>query len=218
MRLPAGARPLPEIVHRHLESLKFSYMIGPSLSLEILFSLKGENMDQELDQEMDDFKKEMAENRPRRRADKRTRRPRYPARLNPEGRYLVLCALGVFVLVIIFVLFSGGGDEFPKGEFDLLKGKLGDLERRMTKLEGAGQKIARLEGQIKRLERSISKREKTLAPGSKKKRYHEVRRGETLSRIAQKYGITVEELCRVNRITPKTVIRPGQKLLVPPRG
>ena len=32
--------------------------------------------------------------------------------------------------------------------------------------------------------------------------------------IAEKYGISVEKLCRLNKITPKAVIRPGQKLIV----
>jgi LysM repeat protein len=47
-----------------------------------------------------------------------------------------------------------------------------------------------------------------------KSRYHEVRPGETLFRIAKRYGINVDELCSLNHITPKTVIHPGQKLLV----
>ena len=49
-----------------------------------------------------------------------------------------------------------------------------------------------------------------------KGRYHEVRSGENLYRIALQYGITVDELCRLNNITPDQVIRPGQKLLVAP--
>jgi len=49
-----------------------------------------------------------------------------------------------------------------------------------------------------------------------KKRYHEVRPGETLYRIAQKYRISVGELCRLNNIAPDQAIHPGQKLLVAP--
>ncbi len=47
-----------------------------------------------------------------------------------------------------------------------------------------------------------------------KHRYHEVRKGETLYGVARRYGISVDELCRLNQITAKTVIQPGQKLLV----
>jgi hypothetical protein len=50
-----------------------------------------------------------------------------------------------------------------------------------------------------------------------KGRYHEVRYGENLYRIALQYGITVNELCRLNNMTPGQVIHPGQKLLVAPK-
>lgn len=43
-------------------------------------------------------------------------------------------------------------------------------------------------------------------------RYHKVQRGETLSSIAKKRGTTIEELCRLNHLTKKMRIRPGQIL------
>lgn len=42
--------------------------------------------------------------------------------------------------------------------------------------------------------------------------YHKVRRGETLSSIARKRHTTVDKLCRMNRITKRTNLRPGQIL------
>ncbi len=48
-----------------------------------------------------------------------------------------------------------------------------------------------------------------------KGRYHEVRPGDTLYRIAQQYGTSVGELCRLNNITSDQLIYPGQSLLVP---
>ncbi|HQN10305.1 MAG TPA: LysM peptidoglycan-binding domain-containing protein, partial [Thermoanaerobaculia bacterium] len=44
---------------------------------------------------------------------------------------------------------------------------------------------------------------------------HTVRKGETLFRIANRYGVTVDALRRANRIGRSHVIRPGQKLAVP---
>jgi len=49
-----------------------------------------------------------------------------------------------------------------------------------------------------------------------KGRYHEVRPRDTLYWIAQEYGTSVDELCRLNGINPEQVIYPGQKLLVTP--
>jgi LysM repeat protein len=45
-------------------------------------------------------------------------------------------------------------------------------------------------------------------------RYHVVERGESLYRIALKYGLTVDGLCHVNNITPGQSIFPGQKLII----
>lgn len=43
-------------------------------------------------------------------------------------------------------------------------------------------------------------------------RYHKVQKGETLSSIAKKRGTTIEELCKLNHLTKKMRIRPGQIL------
>lgn len=43
-------------------------------------------------------------------------------------------------------------------------------------------------------------------------RYYKVRSGDTLSRIAKKHGVTISQLCKLNRITTKTILRPGQIL------
>lgn len=46
-------------------------------------------------------------------------------------------------------------------------------------------------------------------------RRHEVEGGETLFRIAKRYGVTVEALQRVNRIDDPTTLRIGQSLVIP---
>jgi LysM repeat protein len=64
-----------------------------------------------------------------------------------------------------------------------------------------------------------AKSEALIAPQKKpptlgKKRFHEVRSGDTLYGIANKYGISVKELCRLNNISQNKIIQPGQKLVV----
>ena len=44
--------------------------------------------------------------------------------------------------------------------------------------------------------------------------YITVRSGDTLGHIARRNGTTVQRLCQLNGITPRTVIRPGQRLRV----
>jgi membrane-bound lytic murein transglycosylase D len=47
-------------------------------------------------------------------------------------------------------------------------------------------------------------------------RKHVVRQGDTLGQIAKKYKVDLRELCEGNEIKPKTLIRPGMTLLLPP--
>lgn len=43
-------------------------------------------------------------------------------------------------------------------------------------------------------------------------RYHKIHKGETLSVIAKKHGLTVKQLCRLNGITEKTILKVGKVL------
>jgi len=130
----------------------------------------------------------------------------------------------VFLLVVVspFLFGCGNGESkealsFINTRLDQVEERLaglGEMEKRLTQLEGAEQKLANLESQINRLDRSISELNRLVVSRTKEDRYHEVRQGDSLFKIAQKNGITVEELCFLNKITSKTVIRPGQNLLV----
>lgn len=57
-----------------------------------------------------------------------------------------------------------------------------------------------------------SKDRKSASSSAGDVRYHKVRKGETLSSIAKKRGTTVSKLCKLNHITTKMRIRPGQIL------
>ena len=45
--------------------------------------------------------------------------------------------------------------------------------------------------------------------------YHKVEKGQTLWRISRMYGVDLQELTRVNRITDNTSIEVGQRILIP---
>ena len=45
---------------------------------------------------------------------------------------------------------------------------------------------------------------------------HEVKTKETLYQISRHYGLTVDALRKLNRLTPEAVIHPGQRLIVAP--
>ena len=48
--------------------------------------------------------------------------------------------------------------------------------------------------------------------GNGQPKYHKVRSGDTLGRIARKYGITVKELCSLNNIKSTTTLRIGRTI------
>lgn len=45
-----------------------------------------------------------------------------------------------------------------------------------------------------------------------KARYHKVRKGDSLGKIARKYGVSINRLCKLNGISRKKILRPGQRL------
>ena len=47
-----------------------------------------------------------------------------------------------------------------------------------------------------------------------KKQYYEIKKGDNLFRISQKYGVSVDELARMNDLHEEELLFVGQKLVV----
>ena len=60
------------------------------------------------------------------------------------------------------------------------------------------------------------KEERKTSPQKALHKVHEVEPGETLWNIAQRYGMSVEEMVSLNKLNPSETLYPGQKLLVSP--
>jgi Asp-tRNA(Asn)/Glu-tRNA(Gln) amidotransferase C subunit len=130
----------------------------------------------------------------------------------------------VVLLGVVFPVIFGCGNGESKEELSFINTRLDrveerltrldEIEKRLAQLEGTEEKIVHLRSLIEKLELSISEMNKLDTSMTEEERYHVVRQGDSLFKIAQEHGITVEELCFLNKITPKTVIRPGQKLVV----
>lgn len=58
----------------------------------------------------------------------------------------------------------------------------------------------------------VAKKGRELAAGT---RTHHVKKGDTLYIIARKYGVSVDKLCRANRISKGKTLHPGDTLIVP---
>lgn len=58
--------------------------------------------------------------------------------------------------------------------------------------------------------------QKLIVPvSSRRGRTHTVRKGDSLIKIAEKYGVRVEDITKANKIARKQTLYPGQKLIVP---
>jgi len=66
--------------------------------------------------------------------------------------------------------------------------------------------------------RSLRPGQTLLLSAPKKATVHTVKRGETLGKIAQKYGVSVSALAKENKISIKTTLRVGQQLRIPAGG
>ncbi len=121
-------------------------------------------------------------------------------------------------------------------------GKIDGIDEKLILLETQGKKFELFVDRFDRFETSISlkmdiinnelytskKKGSNKAAESKKPEqakiskkithpiYHEVKAKETLYQISRHYGLTVDDLRKLNRLTPEAVIHPGQKLIVAP--
>lgn len=125
-----------------------------------------------------------------------------------RSKWLLTIASGALLLIVVVAIAFDNGEKSAGG--DSPKAGLVRLEKRLEALEG---KIALME-QNMRSDPHQKKSKPTPKPGN---RYHTVRPGDNLSAIASKYGITVDRLCQLNRLTIDQPIKPDQKLLVSSR-
>ena len=132
---------------------------------------------------------------------KKVHYPESKAGFLSRKRFFVFVGIGIIILIVVYVLFFRGNRKDSRDDISSITARLEKIEKRLSTLEE----------QFNRLLQSMPNLD---ASKIIKRRYHVVRRGETLSQIAEQYNLKVNELCLLNQITPKTVIRPGQKLVV----
>lgn len=128
----------------------------------------------------------------------------------------VFLSLGLF---LIYIDKSNYSDKlaFTEQRMNALEQKISSLEKQQTNLYN--ELVKTFTEKVEMLEKRTSEKEKApeppkLLPSLEKKRYHEVQKGETLFRIARKYGISVDDLRRTNNLPAGATVVRGQKLLI----
>jgi LysM repeat protein len=156
-------------------------------------------------------------------------------------------SLRILLGILLVLIFAGGilyflskrptgGEASPlQSKVTALEQKIAGLEKQLAELQGKistsgpdpallqrvdalAQKVEALEKQKQPTAESKAKSSPPSKPAvSTEKQYHTVQKGETLYRISKKYGISVEELRKLNNLSADQPLRTGQKLLVSPR-
>lgn len=101
----------------------------------------------------------------------------------------------------------------------------GTLEKRLARLEDAvGKRLDQVDKELLQLRKDIqakqAKQTAAVPPAQLKKKtaqpakQHTVQKGDTLYSISRKYGLTVEQLRKLNGLDKNSVIFAGQKLTV----
>jgi len=100
--------------------------------------------------------------------------------------------------------------------FDQFKDRLDKLEVSLSKTEYLVKNLGRLPKKIAdkippKIENSLPSK---ILPKIAQQRYHTVSSGETLFSISHRYGLPVEKIRLLNKLTEASVIHPGQRLLL----
>ena len=151
-----------------------------------------------------------------------------PKNFLAEKKNLILIGVGVLILLLIFFFFGVSGKDKSAEILAQMEQKLAAVEQKIAALEKRQEDLATgpiksLAEKVELLEKRPIEKPKPQTPPkaqsvSPAKRYHEVKKGETLTGIAKRYGLSVEELRRINKLSPKAILSAGQKLIVSPGG
>jgi LysM repeat protein len=158
-----------------------------------------------------------------------------------SSRYLRILLVLFLVMIVAGGILYFLGRQRTGSEVEPMQSKVIALEQRIARLE---KQIAELHGKIstsspdpallqrvdalsQKVEALEKQKQPTAEPKAKsppspkptasaEKKYHTVQKGETLYGIGKKYGISVEELRKLNDLPKDPLLRAGQKLLVSP--
>ncbi len=124
-----------------------------------------------------------------------------------KSKWRVAIASGFLILMVALAIGFGNKEKSDPEASDSIEAGLGRIKARLDVLETkiAGMEKTANSGLHEKMNRSTSE---------SGKRYHTVRPGDSLSVIAEQYGITVDRLRKLNQLTANKPIKPGQKLWV----
>lgn len=117
-------------------------------------------------------------------------------------------------------LFLGSPIAGASTELELLQDRCSEQERQIRQLEEENSRLKSLMGTaaatpVVRTAAATEAKAPAVAEKTVSPSYGTVRAGDSLSKIAKRHGTTPETLSKLNKLKNPSLIRPGQKLLLP---
>ena len=147
----------------------------------------------------------------------------------PPGKSVFSFLAGALVVVVIFLIagfFLRTSNVDPAIKLRSLDNRVKQLENRSNRIDLIEAKLEQIEEKNKQFTTFMDTFRKLETPPKAstaqtsekptKAVYHEVVAGETLYSISRRYGLTVDELRRLNKLEPEATIFPAQRLLISP--
>jgi LysM repeat protein len=100
-----------------------------------------------------------------------------------------------------------------------LKTRFDRSEKTLTaRMDQISKEFGKLKQQVLKagVRKTTSSKTVKISERTLKNRYHVVKSGETLYTIGRRYGVTVKQLQKINKLSGGSVIHPGQKLKINP--
>ena len=163
----------------------------------------------------------------------REEEPKVANKTKWKSTLVLIAAIVILSLIIQWAARSRTSGQYKKlsQRLNALEARIGTLETKMAGPSELRAKLEKLSSQVGGIETSISTLAKRMdelsrsAKSVKKKsksrksasisRTYVVKRGDSFFRIAKKYGVSIASLCRANGLSSKSVLHPGQKLIIP---
>jgi LysM repeat protein len=141
-----------------------------------------------------------------------------------KRRNMILIAACALIVVLAFFFRGVTGKDKTRATIAQMAQRLDAMEQKIAALQKQQEDL--VSGPVRDLTEKIEMLEKRPAPKPEPasspraqatlptKRHHTVKKGETIRSIAKRYGLSAEELRRMNKLSPKTRLAAGQSLII----
>ncbi|MFC1880876.1 LysM peptidoglycan-binding domain-containing protein [Thermodesulfobacteriota bacterium] len=131
---------------------------------------------------------------------------------------LILGAVGFLILNILIVFISSSTDSTGSEQISVIEIRLDRIEAELISIAEHFEKLRSVKRTTVEQNSTTAKKASSAQRKQKsiKPKLYKVQSGDSLSKIGQQFGLSVEQLREYNRLAPNAIIHPGQELKLVP--